>query len=229
MIDLIGEQLFSIGGPVYVALIAVSVVATATTVYKIVQFWQLGIGRHRSAETALARWTSGDRDQAARLASGDQTGLARVAAVAMSAMLRHPGDPEHAREAAGQEAIQTLTLIGARLRVLEAIVQAAPMLGLLGTVIGMIDAFASLSAGGGAVDPGALAGGIWVALLTTAMGLSIAITFYFVAMWLEGRVETERTAMEMAISVVTTGQGDQRVADERQRVPAGFRAAGQMP
>ena len=46
---------------------------------------------------------------------------------------------------------------------------------LLGTVIGMIDSFNELELGGSLVDPSILAGGIWTALLTTAMGLIVAI------------------------------------------------------
>ena len=55
---------------------------------------------------------------------------------------------------------------------LEIIGQVSPLIGLLGTVIGMIDSFNELELGGSLVDPSILAGGIWTALLTTAMGLN---------------------------------------------------------
>lgn len=58
---------------------------------------------------------------------------------------------------------------------LEIISQVSPLVGLLGTVIGMIDSFNELELGGSLVDPSILAGGIWTALLTTAMGLVVAI------------------------------------------------------
>ncbi len=58
---------------------------------------------------------------------------------------------------------------------LEIIAQVSPLIGLLGTVIGMIDSFNELELGGSLVDPSVLAGGIWTALLTTAMGLIVAI------------------------------------------------------
>lgn len=58
---------------------------------------------------------------------------------------------------------------------LEIIGQVSPLIGLLGTVIGMIDSFNELELGGSLVDPSVLAGGIWTALLTTAMGLIVAI------------------------------------------------------
>ena len=58
---------------------------------------------------------------------------------------------------------------------LEIIAQVSPLIGLLGTVIGMINSFNELELGGSLVDPSILAGGIWTALLTTAMGLIVAI------------------------------------------------------
>lgn len=58
---------------------------------------------------------------------------------------------------------------------LEIISQVSPLIGLLGTVIGMISSFNQLEIGGSLVDPAVLAGGIWTALLTTAAGLIVAI------------------------------------------------------
>ena len=61
------------------------------------------------------------------------------------------------------------------LRGLEMTASVAPLMGLLGTVIGMINSFSKLSMSGTRVDPTILAGGIWEALLTTAGGLAVAI------------------------------------------------------
>ena len=101
------------------------------------------------------------------------------------------------------------------MRALEAVVQAAPMLGLLGTVVGMIEAFGKLSQSKGAVDPSVLAGGIWTALITPAVGLAIAIIFYFVSIWLEGRIAREREAIERLISTVLNGRVDTRPLAQR--------------
>lgn len=60
-------------------------------------------------------------------------------------------------------------------RLLEWIVTAAPLLGLFGTVLGMIDAFQAMQAAGQSVNPSDLAGGIWVALITTAAGMLVAL------------------------------------------------------
>jgi biopolymer transport protein ExbB len=62
-----------------------------------------------------------------------------------------------------------------RLSILSSIAAAAPLFGLFGTVLGMIEVFQRLAALGGRADVALLSGGIWVALLTTAFGLLIAI------------------------------------------------------
>lgn len=61
------------------------------------------------------------------------------------------------------------------LSVLSIVAQTAPLLGLLGTVMGMIDTFIRIHEMGGQATPSALAGGIWEALITTAAGLTVAI------------------------------------------------------
>ena len=94
------------------------------------------------------------------------------------------------------------------MRSLDMVVQAAPMLGLLGTVIGMIDAFSVLAVTDGAVDPTALASGIYTALITTAAGLGIALIAFFIATWLEGRIDRERNMMEAVMSAAIHGRVD---------------------
>jgi len=60
----------------------------------------------------------------------------------------------------------------------------------------MIEAFRNLQEAGSVVDPSVLAGGIWVALLTTAAGLAVAMPVSIVLTWLESRIEDERVAVE---------------------------------
>lgn len=205
MFDIIIAQLSTFGGPVLVALLLVSVIATATTIFKAVQFARLGVGRHKVSRQAMTYWNAGDRATAYQLASTDRSPLSAVLTAAMTSLGHHPREIGLARQSATQQALQSLLVLSRHLRVIEAVVQAAPMLGLLGTVIGMIEAFGKVSQGGGAADPSALAGGIWIALTTTALGLSIAIPFYFISVWLESRVDAERAAMEAAIADVTRG------------------------
>lgn len=87
-------------------------------------------------------------------------------------------------------------------RLLDSVAQLAPLLGLFGTVLGMIEAFRALQDAGSQVDPSILAGGIWVALLTTAVGLVVAMPTALVLSWLEQRMETERVIADKAILTV---------------------------
>jgi biopolymer transport protein ExbB len=203
MLDIITAQLTTSGGPVLLALLLVSIVATATTIYKLVQFGRLGVGKRKVPQQAMVYWRGGDRGSAYQLVAADQSQLARVLAAAMAVLNQNPRDVSAARQAATQQAVESLAVVSKYLRIVESVVQAAPMMGLLGTVLGMIEAFGKVSQGGGAADPSALAGGIWTALTTTALGLAIAIPFYFISIWLESRVESERAAMDAAISDVT--------------------------
>lgn len=72
----------------------------------------------------------------------------------------------------------------------------APLLGLLGTVFGMIKAFMAVENLGGRVNAAVLAGGIWEAMLTTAFGLLVAIPLIFFHSYLEGRLSVIQTDLE---------------------------------
>ena len=96
-----------------------------------------------------------------------------------------------------------------------------PLMGLLGTVTGLIRAFQKVEAladKGGGVNPGALAAGIWEALITTAAGLIIAIPAYVGYRYLQGRVNTLVVEMEEdALQIADLLAGDGSAARSRQR------------
>ena len=71
MFDIIIAQLSTFGGPVLIALFTVSVVATSITVFKVLQFARLGVGRHRPAQQAMQRWNSGDTVTAMNIVAHD--------------------------------------------------------------------------------------------------------------------------------------------------------------
>jgi biopolymer transport protein ExbB len=83
--------------------------------------------------------------------------------------------------------------ISTGLRLLDVIAQIAPLLGLFGTVLGMIDAFRTLQDAGGTADPAVLAGGIWVALITTAAGLIVAMPTSLALTWFDARLDRHRS------------------------------------
>ena len=93
------------------------------------------------------------------------------------------------REEAARVASREFGELRGQLRVLELVGHLSPLLGLLGTVLGMIEAFQALEASGTRADPALLSGGIWEALLTTAVGLIVAVPALVSLAWLEGMHE----------------------------------------
>ena len=193
---------------VFFALAVMSMMAVTVSFFKTFQFARLGVGKTTSAEAILSDWLGGRADAALQTASARKSVLARVLQAVFTGLRARPDDQSFAEELGRQTAIVELSAMTSRMRLLETVVQAAPMLGLLGTVIGMIDAFSTLSSAEGAVDPALLAGGIWTALTTTAAGLAIALITFFVATWLEGRIESERQSIEAVISAAINGRVD---------------------
>lgn len=191
---------------VLLALFVLSLIAVAVAFHKAIQFAQLGVGQRNAAEVILDNWLGGRAEDAIRLASERRSVLARILQAVFSGVQARPADPAYAEELGRQTAIIELAGMTNRMRLLEMVVQAAPMLGLLGTVIGMIDAFSVLAVSEGAANAQALASGIWTALVTTALGLAVALVAYFVAVWLEGRIERERNLIEAAISAAIHGR-----------------------
>lgn len=175
---------------------ALSVFAATVVLAKLIQFRRAGLGRGGRAHTAAAHWCAGDR--AAAQTTLRETGGLRAALLheLFEALAASPDARARAQARGTRRASADLAHLRRHLRGLEAIVQAAPMLGLLGTVVGMIEAFGRLSQSAGAPDPAELAGGIWTALITTAVGLTVAIVFYFLSVWLESRVDREREALD---------------------------------
>ena len=79
----------------------------------------------------------------------------------------------------------------------------SPLLGLLGTVLGMIQSFQELEMAEGAANASVLAGGIWQALLTTAAGLLVAIPAAVGASLLSSRIENSAQMIESAVGELT--------------------------
>jgi len=94
---------------------------------------------------------------------------------------------EAMEEALTREGAMQLSRLKRGLKPLQSVVTVAPLLGLMGTVYGMIASFQSLGATGDKVE--ILSKGIYEALVTTAAGLTIAIPFLFIYQWLNHRVD----------------------------------------
>ena len=189
-------DLLAKGGPVIWAIAALSVVLVALILGKVWQFVAIGAWRRGRAESAVDAWRRGARAEAARLAGAGRGSCARVVSAAITAL----GDPgltdEDARAEATRIARRELGRAEGGLRGLELIATVAPLLGLLGTVLGMIAAFQALETAGVQADPAALAGGIWEALLTTAAGMTVAIPASAALTWFESVIDRLRRDME---------------------------------
>ena len=189
-------SLIELGGTV-VALIAVmSVVAGAIVIAKFVQFARFRTARPGRAREAAGLWRAGRRKEAlVRLprpvSAAEHAVVTAMRLTAAGQMDRSAIEDEIARVAA-----QQLHSLQSGTRALDNIAQLAPLLGLFGTVLGMIDAFQALQNAGDAVDPSILAGGIWVALLTTAAGLAVAMPVAALLAMFESWIEAERVAVE---------------------------------
>lgn len=115
----------------------------------------------------------------------------------VKAGLRHAGDDEVAlRHAVQETALTELPVLERRIGALAAIAQIAPLLGLLGTLLGMIKTFWLFNQGGNYATPAVLAGGMWEALLTAAAGLAVAIPAHLGRHFLAGRVRALVQDME---------------------------------
>ena len=101
-----------------------------------------------------------------------------------------------AREEAMRLARRLLVEARQGVRGLEVIATIAPLLGLLGTVLGMIAAFQALQGAGAGADPTVLAGGIWEALLTTAAGMAVAIPASVALSAFEGWADRLQSTLE---------------------------------
>ncbi|MEL6288698.1 MAG: MotA/TolQ/ExbB proton channel family protein [Pseudomonadota bacterium] len=123
-------------------------------------------------------------------------------------------------EDAERVAMDQLARVRRYLRVLDSIAQIAPLLGLFGTVIGMMSAFQALQTSGADADPAVLAGGIWVALITTAVGLAVAIPTSFALYWFEGRIDAETTIIESLVTSLFTGRLGVSAASPGVAIPA---------
>jgi biopolymer transport protein ExbB len=128
-----------------------------------------------------------------------------VARVCKMGLLKHDRSKAEMKEAIEDAAVHEIPLLEKRLPVLATIAHISPLLGLLGTVLGMIKAFHKiqrLTELSRPVDAGQLAEGIWEALITTAFGLLVAIPTFVAYNYLVSRVDgivsdMERTATDM--------------------------------
>lgn len=184
------------GGPVIALLALMSLVSITVIAVKLIQLWPVRSGGD-AREQALDLWKDGDRTRARQSIETDKSPAGRVMAYAMQALqegLRGPLLQDELQRRGNEEVSRMNSLI----RLLELIAMVAPLLGLLGTVLGMIQSFQELELAQGAANASVLAGGIWQALLTTAAGLLVAIPAAVAAGLFAARIDAAAQAIESA-------------------------------
>jgi biopolymer transport protein ExbB len=132
-----------------------------------------------------------------------------VARLVRTAILNRDQGRERVREALEEAGLAEVPRLEEKLNLLATIAQLAPLLGLLGTVLGFIDTFGSMTDAGLYAHVGQLSAGVWKALVCAAAGLAVAIPAHAGYNYLVSRVNSivldmERAATEI-VNIVTEG------------------------
>lgn len=197
-------QLLSKGGFVMVPLMLCSVVSVAVLIERHLNVRRARADVAQTVRTAEDAMFSGNYRQALEVLDSSDSPVTRVLAAGVrNAHLGERGAERAMEEQGSREA----TALTRRLGWLDTIVTIAPLLGLLGTVTGMISAFNVIATTEGISTPTAITGGVAEALIATATGLAIAIFTLVGYNWLQerikgviGEIEARGTAMVNVIA-----------------------------
>jgi biopolymer transport protein ExbB len=190
------------GGWPMVPIYACSIATMALLVHKWMQFRAARLTDMRWLEPVLETLGQGD-------VAGARAGCAKIAhpaaraiAAALAVLRTRPDRAAAEAARAGSLEVQRFER---RLSALSFIAQLAPLLGLFGTVVGLLDLFLDLERSQrAAVDVSSLSSGIWTALLTTAAGLAVAVVALSAHSYLAARADELRLAMHDAIERALT-------------------------
>ena len=177
---------FDAGGPMMYPLLICSILTVAYAIERSFHFLRAG----KSPDAPKTIHDLIERNELDRALELAEISPGPVSAVLAGGLL-HAGQEKELIE-------EEITLIGTRelkrlnrhLHLLELISRIAPLMGLLGTVLGLVNAFQQVAQSNSAVDPSMLAGGIWEALITTAAGLGVAIPSMIVHHMFEEKIES---------------------------------------
>jgi len=192
------RQFMRDGGILMYPIVGLFVLALLLVLERMVVLLVRGRCSRRKLGKVLALCQSGDREGARVLALELKGSVGKVA----QAVLRGNGNSRAAAEKAVEEVFASeVPALERRLSTISVFGASAPLLGLLGTVMGMIQLFEVITLYGTS-DPKLLAGGISVALITTEGGLMAAIPVQLLHNWITGRVdalvaEMEKTALRL--------------------------------
>ena len=194
------------GGPVLWLILVVSAVAVAVFIERFLHCHRAQIN---SIEFLNGVRTVLKRDNLVEALSICDATPGPVARLVKTAILNRDQGRERVREALEEAGLAEVPRLEEKLSLLATIAQLAPLLGLLGTVLGFIQAFMQMEEAGLHAHVGQLSTGIWEALICAAAGLAVAIPAHAGYNYLVSRVnaivlDMERAATEI-VNVVTEG------------------------
>lgn len=211
------QNLVAMGGPVMYVLIGLAVLGLMTFFYLTITgalFAPRSGGRVRRE---VAQWKQSGSQPATSSGSflarcNPMLALTRRAMAGVSS-----GEPSASlRENLAHGAQKALQPFEAPLKIIEVIAALAPLLGLLGTVMGMMEAFSAMATTEGRASASQLSGGIYEALTTTAAGLVIAIPFAAIAAWAEFRLRRLNSQMNEQLLDILNAAPETAPAETRQ-------------
>lgn len=183
------------GGPVMWAMFLISVMAAALFVHKLLQLHRAQI---QAADFLQGLYNVLRRGNTAEAVAICEDTPGPVAHMVRAAILKVEDSPEEIAKAIQQAGLMEIPRMEHRLNLLATLGKIAPMLGLLGTVIGLMNVMHSLQSAAPLGHVEDLAGGMWKALLTSAAGLTVAMPIYAGYNLLVSRIESLVLDMEFA-------------------------------
>ena len=202
------STLLTLGGPVVYILIILSIYATAVILYKLHIFYKVNFFNNDALDKSINLWLSKNHNEAYENINQNNDPQNEVVSFTMYQLLKHKKLTSKLdsdiREEITRLCDERITYYSSKLNSLQVIAAIAPLLGLLGTVFGMIEAFQQMEIAGKNVDPSILSGGIWEALLTTAAGLSVAIPIVIFESYFRNLVARFKSNLENAVTKVMT-------------------------
>jgi biopolymer transport protein ExbB len=192
----IASELFDKGGIVVWVLLAYSVFALTIVLERCVRFLMMGRLPQEFEQGLVQAMRQGDTESLLTRYRGPEVAILRALMAGY-----HKGIEDLNRVAVRVGSIE-LQRMERGFRTLGILGNTAPLLGLLGTILGMIKAFMVIEQAGGRVDAQALAGGIWEAMLTTGVGLVVAIPILLLLHFLEGMADRRAHSMRSCASLL---------------------------
>ncbi len=201
--------IFNQGGPLMYLILAGSVIGLGVFLERLYHLHRARIDTERFMEEIRSLVRENQIQGAIDLCSRTPGPVAHIVDAGLA---RYSRSRTEIREAIEDAGVHEVPRLEKNLVVLATLAHVSPLLGLLGTVLGMIRAFMTIEEMQGVVNPSDLAGGIWEALLTTAFGLVVAIAAYVAYNYLVARVgkvvvDMESSATEMVSLLSGEGTG----------------------